>query len=479
METETEISAKPSLPMKRCGECGRPTQRFHSVYKGFGFCCACYARVFIRRKCLACGNGYRIHPKQSFDYCRACRPKMMPCFRCSKTNYPIGLYYNDKPVCNSCAPHFKPEQQCPQCGQFSTALSKAFDFDVTTPICKQCISSYHQPCELCNKPRHPLKEKGGKRLCNKCYNFGNVTCPDCGEAYAAGYGVRCKDCSCRRLTKNKAEIARHLYEHESTQREFLKFSEWLLKHTTPLKATVSVNSFHPFFKMVDEQPNDWNLNPHALAALDKGLLRKNGYARLFYESIGKAIPKSVIETVPTHRAIRSHLDFIYKATSYPLSSEAQEYAAQCHIKCELGKTKIRTLKQQLSAVVSLVKYLERCNKQLTQSSISEFLRHYPGLEASVTGFLIFIDGPRPKVRLSGKHWRRSSRAILTEYLRQWRHKPPSVKVIRAALEYLHGVPREVLSEVTMAHVYQVTSAKFHVRIHGLEYVMDFKRDPQT
>src|SRR5690554_5950535 len=112
-----------TLSKKRCGECGRITPSFKSVYKGLGYCGACYARVFVKRKCKSCTKGYRIHPKQNFIYCRPCRPKMIPCFRCGKTNYSIGLYFNDKPVCSACAPHFKPERKCSQCGEFSSFLS--------------------------------------------------------------------------------------------------------------------------------------------------------------------------------------------------------------------------------------------------------------------------------------------------------------------------------------------------------------------
>jgi len=475
MANKTQAKTKPSKPKRRCGECGRLTPHFHGMYNGLGFCSACYSRVFIRKECLACSKSFRIHPKQRFEYCKTCRSKIIPCYRCNKTNYPIGLYYNDNPVCNACAVHFKPVKQCPRCGHYSSHMSKALEFGVTTRICLRCISSYYQNCDLCRKPRHPLKDKDGMRLCSKCYRLGLLDCPDCGEKYPAGRGVRCVDCSCRLATRNKAQIAQYLYERESTRQQFLEFSEWLLTHTTPLKASVSVNNYHEFFKLVDEQPDDWHLDAYALASLDKGLLRKDGYTRLFYESIGTIIPKSVLADIPTQRSIRSHVEFIYKITPYPLSEEAKEFATHCRVRHELGECKARTLKQQLSAVVSLVKYLERSGRPLNQESISEFIRHYPGLEATVTGFLIYIDGPRPKITANKKQGRSSSKAILKDYLKQQGSRAPSIKVIRAALHYLHGVPEELLNEVTMAHVYQVENAALQVRIHGQQYTIDFSQ----
>lgn len=479
MPSNDEATNKLIKPQKRCGECGRITQHFHGMYDGLGFCCACYARVFIRKKCKACPKYFRIHPQQSFEYCKPCRPKMIPCFRCSRVNYPIGRYYNDKPVCRACAPNFKPERQCPRCGQYSAHMSKALDFGITAPICKRCISAYHQPCELCAKPRHPLKEKEGKRLCSKCYTFGLLDCPDCGVKYPSGLGRVCMDCNCRRRTLRKAQISKHLYENESTQEDVLRFAKWLPKHTTPLKASVSINNFHAFFKLVDEQPNDWYLDARALGSLDKSLLRKDGYARLFYESIGIVIPASVLEEVSIQRAIRAHVEFIYQTTPYPLCDGAKAYATHCRARYEYTEIKLRTLKQQLSAVVSLVKYLERCHRQLNQSSISEFLRHYPGLEASITGFLIFIDGPRPKAVISSKREHTSSKSILKAYLSQQNTETPPLKVIRAALHYLHRVPKALLSEVSMGHVHKTEARVFHVTIHGHTYTLDFNLPPKA
>ncbi|WP_126756887.1 hypothetical protein [Aliidiomarina taiwanensis] len=476
MTSELNNCFKPQPAQKRCGECGRLTATFHSIYKGDGFCCACYTRVFIRKECQACGQGYRIHPKQDFAYCRACRPKMIPCFRCHRTNYPIGCYFKDKPVCNTCAPHFKTEKACPRCGKLSAHLAKALEFGVTEAICKSCISAYYNPCELCGRARHPLKEKDGHHLCSKCYRLGLIPCPDCANDYPAGVGLRCRDCYLRKLTRSKAQIAIHLYEQKSTQHDIIAFAEWLLSHTTLLKASVSVNRFHSFFKVVDESPDDWFLSPHLLAPLDKELLRKDGYARLFYESLGKIIPAEVLADVSTWRSIYKHLEYIYQPSPYPLSKEAQHYAKHCRTRIERNEIKLRTLKQQLSAVVSFTTYLKRCNRQLSEDSVSEFLRHYPGLEASLTGFLVFFNGPRAPITAKRKRFKTSSKSILKAYLRQpiQEEKRPPIKVIHAALNYLHGVPKSLLPQVTMKHVYGDAKTGWEVRIQGFSYILALK-----
>ncbi|RUO42677.1 hypothetical protein CWE15_04490 [Aliidiomarina taiwanensis] len=288
--------------------------------------------------------------------------------------------------------------------------------------------------------------------------------------------MRCRDCYLRKLTRSKAQIAIHLYEQKSTQHDIIAFAEWLLSHTTLLKASVSVNRFHSFFKVVDESPDDWFLSPHLLAPLDKELLRKDGYARLFYESLGKIIPAEVLADVSTWRSIYKHLEYIYQPSPYPLSKEAQHYAKHCRTRIERNEIKLRTLKQQLSAVVSFTTYLKRCNRQLSEDSVSEFLRHYPGLEASLTGFLVFFNGPRAPITAKRKRFKTSSKSILKAYLRQpiQEEKRPPIKVIHAALNYLHGVPKSLLPQVTMKHVYGDAKTGWEVRIQGFSYILALK-----
>ena len=457
-----------------CSECGSYFKRPKRVVGTSQYCAACYKRLFEKRKCLHCSKGFRELPHSNQKYCRTCRPIYVPCIRCDRTNYKIGMHSESGPVCNRCVKYFVPWKTCAECNQQKPNVCKSPTFGITHLICSTCKEKYFDACDGCGRKRHPLYPKNALKLCKACLTEGERQCLDCKTRMPAGQGTRCRDCGAINLIKRKVAFEVHLFNHESTRDSYRKFSLWLANQMQPVVASSKVVNYVPFFLMVDSNPTGWWTDCDALATLEKGELRHDSLPRKFFRTIGIEISRSSIANAAMKRCINNAVD-----TLSELNGNYYEafigYAEHYDNKYRAEGITLRTLKQALSSAASFKSYLTNANMPLTQRALDSFLKGKPGHRAAISSLVSYLNDYYPGVELSVPALRsRNPKHVVRNFLEHHRHKrPPNLLEIKAMLEYLHNVPRQLSKTITINEVTFLSKDSFLVDTPRYQYIVSY------
>lgn len=432
-------------PKQYCDECGRAVTRYHRVHDGQGFCNSCYSRVFTRHSCQNCSKSFREHPTITKPFCRKCRPIFIPCIRCSKLKYEVGRVTRQGPVCKCCAIYFRDEKACASCGKLSFSLSRSLSRGFYQPTCINCLSKAFSKCDNCDRKRSPIYINDGVKLCSKCLKSKLSICPHCGLDYPSGTGICCKNCYFTRLLGRKVKITKELYDSNKVQSWFEEFSLWLAQSIGPAAAASKINHYSHFFKVIDENPKGWSRDLFLLARLTKGELRKDGNPLRFFKTKNVLINPILILRISDYRSIYNSLNILNKQSSKFGKKILTDYCQLSLQKMQKGKIKERTLKQQLTSVVSLIDFLKNRKLSFDQKSLDQFLDFKPGLTASLSTFITHIKKSQINVRIVNRNKKqKTSKQALIDYIEKGLgNRKPSKSEVIACLVYFHKVPLEV------------------------------------
>lgn len=138
------------LPRTECDGCGRSMAKAKRVYKGEGFCGACYARDFYVVPCVDCGANARVFGKVGYGRCRKCEQQTRRCVRCDRLAPRVALTVAAGVVCTRCRRHFEPfpkpqpkvmgNRTCAGCHKYRPV---AFRDENERPFCEACRNPAH------------------------------------------------------------------------------------------------------------------------------------------------------------------------------------------------------------------------------------------------------------------------------------------------------------------------------------------------
>lgn len=457
-----------------CSECGAYFSRPKRVSGSSQYCASCYKRLFEKRKCLNCSKGFRELPHSNQKYCRTCRPIYVPCIRCDRTNYKIGMHHESGPVCNRCVKYFVPWKTCAECNQQKPNVCKSPTFGITHLICSNCKEKYFEACDGCSRKRHPLYAKDTLKLCKICFTEGKRHCLDCNIKIPAGLGTRCRDCGAINLIKRKVAFEVHQFNHESTRDSYRKFSLWLASQMQPVVASSKVVSYVSFFAMVDLNPSGWWTDCDVLATLGKGELRHDSLPRKFFRSLGIDISRSAITNATLKRCINNAVDALSELNGHYYEAFIG-YTEYYDNKYSSGTITLQTLKQALSTAASFKTYITSANMPLTQRTLDSFLKNKPGHRAAISSLVSYLNRFYPEVRLAVPALRyKNPKHVVRNYIEYHRHKrPPNLTEIKAMLEYLHNVPRQLSKTITIKEVQFMSKDSLLVDTPRYQYIVSY------
>lgn len=373
-----------------CDECGRKMSKAKRVYKKIRYCDTCYKRIFKRRMCPKCGN-YRRLPK--FDLkaiCKKCEIDK-PCIRCGKPQYKTGKITPYGPVCKSCSPYFREPAPCSFCGRPSTRLTRVKRTNIEVPVCPKCACQDYGTCQACRRHRLLQEAPGGKLLCKKCLNEGEIPCPSCGNLMPAGMGKMCSDCSWKNTFHKRLKINLAVFAVPEMVQVFNRFGEWLLNNVGSHKAALRIHRYLPFFIEIEKR---WQRVPEycdLLACFGAEYLRRVRLPiRWLKEEYSMMIDITAKEEDSNARHILTILATVPKDT---LAAKALErYRIMLTERFNTQKTTLRSIRLGLHPAASLLVIADNKGQKLpNQRVLDQYLHAKPGQKAAVTGFINYLN----------------------------------------------------------------------------------------
>lgn len=374
----------------RCDECGRKVHKLTRRRQGHGYCSTCYARVFKRRLCPACGELARLPRDVPEAICRRCETDK-PCARCGCTEYRVGKITPYGPVCNACTPHFREPESCEGCGRLSRRLTRVRRLGHDRRLCPACATADHGTCPACRRHRLLVVTPEGEKLCDRCDKQGEITCPSCGNAMPAGRGNICETCYWEQTCRKRINICQAAFTVSGMSGLFEEFGEWLMSTVGPQKAALKINHYLMFFLDLE---TTWQQVPsypqllHHFGA--EGLRRVRLPMRWLHEAKGVEPDAQARRLHSDKRRIRECLSFL------PPTSQAEKalysYWRQLESRIMNGKTSYSSARLALRAAASLLLKADPAGQRLpAQDDLDHYLEAAPGQAATLTGFTNFLN----------------------------------------------------------------------------------------
>lgn len=235
----------------RCDSCANKNVEIKRRYKGDTYCANCYRIWFIKKPCSQCGEINRLHKKEDFAVCRACRINRS-CTRCGGAAVKDGADTEYGRVCQICYQgYFKAKKECFECGEFKRNISSYSKLSHDHAVCTRCFQSHFmQTCPLCHKYRK-LVESGKGLMCQKCHDFGEIPCESCHRLMPAGMGKRCNECYWSQRLKHEAKLNTYLLSSSLMREAYTDFTEWFMVNKGSMTATLKHNNYIDFFTRCD------------------------------------------------------------------------------------------------------------------------------------------------------------------------------------------------------------------------------------
>lgn len=235
----------------RCDSCANENVEIKRRYKGVTYCANCYKIWFIKKPCSQCGDTNRLHKKEDFAVCRACRMNQ-PCIRCGGEAVKDGANTEYGRVCQTCYQYyFKTKKECFECGEFKRNISRYSKLSHDHAVCTRCYQSHFmQSCSLCGRYRELVESEQGK-ICQKCHEFGEIPCEACHKPMPAGMGKRCNDCYWSQRLKHEAEINTYLLTDGVMRQAYTAFTIWFEAELDSKTAALKHSNYIDFFVRCD------------------------------------------------------------------------------------------------------------------------------------------------------------------------------------------------------------------------------------
>lgn len=371
----------------QCSLCPRTMGKAKKIHLGKPICEACYARLYFKKPCCRCENGFaRVLREEQKPVCRACLNKNRVCLRCERPINKAALIVANKPVCPRCAPHYRVPEPCEDCGRPSKRLSRIVGV-TTKRICEICRGKLIcATCSVCGKfrERHAISADG-EPLCKKCAANPGAThpCPDCNET-VGGEGVApCLTCSLKRSLNKKTEGTLRLLKSPVVRQLFRNFIDWSISTGRQARVSSKYDSYASSAVKLDQAVGD-------SAAVSAELvlktfrpeeLRLSGLLSQYLAEQGLFPASQALADAAETRRIEAILQ-----ESRPLAWNAA--VIQFASELETKRLSLRSKRAYLRAAVEFLK-AAKVDKvmHLSQDSLLAFIRAQPGYRASLTPFV--------------------------------------------------------------------------------------------
>ena len=430
-----------SLPLAcTCHECGRAISKAKKVYQEKRFCEACYARLFKRKICPACGNFARLPQFDASAVCRTCEVKK-PCVRCHRSGLKIGRLTAQGPACVSCAHYFRKPQPCERCATPSTRLVRTQVDDRVLRCCPACQSKMNNACcSACRRPR-VIVSADGPALCKRCFELGRVPCPRCDKLMPAGLGNACMACFWDSSFEARRDLLLRKIGDERLRAAMGSFSVWLKARRGAQFAALNMQRYQPFMEALHLH---WaSLPPYAelVAHFGADTLRRSRSVVIWLTETGMlVVDPEARENSSDQRRINQFLQYFPDGIA---SDALQAYQRELS-----GRSvKLRTVRLALGSALRLLQRCDEAGQALpSQRVLRLFLRTRPGLHASLFGFVSCLNrhyGLRLDARFDQRWLAKSANHVaelkLTQLYVMGAGEPTEQKWIRAAITYFHRI----------------------------------------
>lgn len=373
----------------RCDSCGNKDVEIKRRYKDDTYCANCYRIWFIKKPCSQCGKINRLHKKEDFAVCKACRMSQ-PCNRCGGEAVKDGANTEYGRVCQTCYQgYFKTKKECFECGEFKRNVSRYSKLSHDHAVCTRCYQSHFmQSCSLCGRYRELVESEQGK-ICQKCNEFGEIPCETCHKPMPAGMGKRCGDCYWSQRLKHEAEINTYLLTDGVMRQAYISFTIWFEAELDSKTAALKHNNYIDFFVRCDEL---WGKIPSYQSLVQE--FKPNGL-REYLTALRWLIktkqiivdPKIKDQIAEEERIVNLLAKFDGKAPH--CISDYHNYLEQ---KLLLDKTSLKSVRLALQPAIDLcTQYVIEASNTPIQEQIDGYLLVKQGQRNALYGFVMFLN----------------------------------------------------------------------------------------
>lgn len=468
------MSIAGETPSTCCSGCGRVMEKAHRRYNAERFCATCYARLFKRRLCPACGCFARL-PSDGVAICRKCE-SARPCVRCGESGRNVGLMTKYGPVCNACRPHFVVPKPCGECGKPSNRLSRVSRLGLKVQVCPLCARRDFATCQGCRRHRLLAKAEDGRMLCSACLSVGTVSCPACGELMPAGRGSKCEPCYWRGVHNKRVQLDQAAFASPRFAELFARFGAWLQGRAGGQRAALRIHRYLPFFVEIEQRWGEIPAYPILVEHFGaEGLRRVRLPMKWLIESHHINVCTVDREADSENRRVSALVASVPVGTVGANALAAYREKLQSKIKA--GKLTIRSMRLALRPAASLLLAADASGHTLPdQITVDRLLRETPGQRSALSGFINFLNQKYAlnllaivDEKFAATRRRRRLEATLISlamtvdgsdsFLREW---------IGIGLVYFHGLPNTV-SRLISNDAITTDADGYRVSIEGQEY----------
>jgi len=339
--------------------------------------------------CVQCGASARVHRlSKEPAVCRPCSKAGRVCVRCEKPIVKAGMLSAGKPVCPSCAPHFREKAPCTACGKLTSRLSAMPSAGIHEKICDTCRNKVtHKTCSICRKHRKVAgTTEDGNPFCEACQPGEAIThpCPLCHTQVPGKGASKCRSCLNLAQIAHETDLAVLTLTREWNRVLCRQFAGWLYqRHPSAPNLIQTVRSHHIFFERVDAHfaQIEHVTAQTLLEAFGTAGLRKHLLASQFLsENLNlEMTPELKAENADLER-IRSKLLDNKKSTWGPTLERYATWLLESGIPT-------RTRRQYLATAESFCQFVKLSNAPWREDAIAQFLRKKPGLRANLFKFV--------------------------------------------------------------------------------------------
>lgn len=171
-----------------------------------------------------------------------------------KAGLKVGV---DAVVCPACAPHFRGEEPCSNCGRLSSRLTWGGEGDLKGRVCQPCRNeSTYATCVHCRRyrPAAGLSSEG-RAHCSHCGPAGAAwhECPACGMKVSGSGRGQCRHCLNRARLRREARLIAVALSQSWVVTLVDGFAEWLIaRDSASPKLPKTFISHLPFFQVLDQ-----------------------------------------------------------------------------------------------------------------------------------------------------------------------------------------------------------------------------------
>lgn len=444
-----------------CDGCGKTISKAHRVFESKDYCGTCYARNFTAKPCVHCGAPARMHESAlEAPVCRACTYKERVCQRCEK---PIvgsaGMISAGKPVCASCAPHFREARPCQRCGKPSSRLSAVPQMGIEEKICDHCRNAVlHKTCSICRKSRKVAGYTDANRpYCAQCVPGQELThhCPGCQTVLPGAGKAKCRPCTNRERLAKDANMLAAALNHQWAKELCVSFAEWLWERNKESPKIAQIYQQHqPMLQQLDATyRNVEDISEQALLQnFGTAMLRKHLLVRQHLEH---AMSLKVTAMARSDCADINRIEKkLAEHGSQPWGRLLSEYAAWL----EDAKISVRTRRMYIAAASTFCSELIINQESWREDQAQAYLLRHPGTYTNLLKFVRYCANVRG--------WN-VPRLTMRDPIKL-RSKPPTT--ISRLKRLLDKIQVQGLDDVSTATLCQVLSISFGLSLLQMQAI---------